>query len=97
MQDSTEDKAKYVEQALSTKALFNQVFSTPEGEKVLLELIRSNNVMDPSIGVDPYETYFNEGKKAVIYDIIAMVEYDPMKYKKLIEQKVQKEEETHGW
>lgn len=99
MQNSTEDKArqKYTEEALSTKALYNKVFSSEDGEKVLLDMIRSTGVMDPSIGLDPYQTYFNEGKKAIIYDIVRMVEFDPMKYKKLIEQKVQKEEETHGW
>ena len=45
---------------------YRRLFSTPDGETVLKDLMKSCYFFQPSIGRDSHETYFNEGQRAVV-------------------------------
>lgn len=59
---------------------YQQCFATPEGEKVIADLIDECGFIRSSmVDGDPYGTAFNEGKRQVIVDILNKLNTDPEK------------------
>lgn len=50
--------------------LFEKVFSTPDGQKVLRMLMAENNFIGTTFDGDPYLSAFYEGKRSVVASII---------------------------
>lgn len=49
---------------------YKRVFDTPDGKKVLRDLMNCSNFMNSTIGRDSHETYFNEGSRSIIIRIL---------------------------
>ena len=49
---------------------YRRVFSTEDGQKILKDLMRSCHYNGSSVGQDVYETYYNEGERAVVLRIL---------------------------
>lgn len=57
---------------------FRKTFSTEEGKEVLHFLAKETNAYDPTHTVgDPYQTAFNEGRRAVYNHIISLIGANP--------------------
>lgn len=62
--------AKRATQARSTLHAYRRLFSTEDGKTVLKDLMRSCFFLTPTQGKDSYETYLNEGSRAVVLRIM---------------------------
>lgn len=59
------------------QALYQQVFSTPQGEKVLKDLLQRHFVFSTThVPTDPYTSAFQEGRRAVVTDILRYLHAD---------------------
>jgi len=65
---------------------YKAVFGTEAGKRVLEDLKRWCHVLWPSFTGDPYETVFNEGKRAVYLHIQSMLELDVEELRKLAKE-----------
>lgn len=71
---------------------YKEVFHSENGRLILLDLLKSTNVIGTSFSPDPYETAFNEGQKAVVLRILRTIETDPAQLLELINLAGQSEE-----
>jgi hypothetical protein len=54
------------------KALFERVFETEDGKRVLEDLCVRNFIFSPCIVPgDPYYTHYNDGRRSVIADLLS--------------------------
>ena len=63
----------------ATIAEYQQVFDSESGKKVLRHLMRNCGMMQPSIDMkdcNPYATAFNEGRRAVVIEILQKLRID---------------------
>jgi len=57
---------------LAINAAYRAVFTSPDGEKVLRDLMKRGGLLETSmVEGDPHLTAFKEGKRAVILDVLA--------------------------
>lgn len=70
---------------------YRTFFSTEEGEAVLKDLMKSCFFFQTTVAPTPEVTYFNEGKRNVVMQIIETAKLSPEKINKLVGQ-VQQEE-----
>lgn len=68
--------ARKAAQARTTLNAYRRLFSTEDGQLVLRDLMRSCRLYSPSVGKDPYETYFNEGMRAVVLRVMETAKID---------------------
>jgi len=71
---------------------YKETFTSEVGKKVLIDLIKSTNVMGTSFDIDPNQTAFNEGQKAVVLRILRTIETDPAQLIELINKAGQSED-----
>ena len=64
------------------------LFNTPTGQAVLTHLIKTQGVLRPahSQGNTCCDTAFQDGKRAVVLDIIHFINTDPKYFTKLLDQ-----------
>lgn len=74
---------------------FKKVFSGPDGEKVLDDLIQEYGVMSTSYSENPHKMYFREGQKSVILNLLEILEVDPHQYRKYLERSQQNTYSPH--
>lgn len=56
---------------------YKECFSTVEGKKVLLDLMKQGRFMQPTfVPNDPYTSAYNEGMRRIILRIVSFVETD---------------------
>jgi len=63
----------------ATIAEYQQVFDSESGKKVLRHLMRNCGMMQPSLDMkdcNPYATAFNEGRRAVVIEILQKLRID---------------------
>jgi len=63
----------------ATIAEYQQVFDSGSGKKVLRHLMRNCGMMQPSLDMkdcNPYATAFNEGRRAVVIEILQKLRID---------------------
>lgn len=88
MQDNQRRKSRRV---IDQTINYQSVFSGPEGEKVLFDLMRTHHVIGSSFSKDPYETAFKEGERNVILRILTIMKTDVETLKKRIEEGLKNE------
>ncbi len=53
------------------KALYENVFGTEDGKRVLADLCTRNFIFSPvMVAGDPYYTHFNDGRRSVVADLL---------------------------
>jgi len=57
--------------------IFQRVFKSPDGEKVLEDLEKRCNIHTSSFSQDPYETAFREGQRSVVLFIKSTLKKQP--------------------
>lgn len=62
---------------------YRATFGTPEGERVLADLVDRNGIFRPTFEQDPYVTAFNEGRRNVLLDILKYLQVTPEQFRKL--------------
>lgn len=77
---------------LATMSLYQQVFSTEEGTKVLYDLIKACHVLGTTFDANPIEMAYKEGERSVVLRILRTLKTNPEKIMKMIEQGNQWEE-----
>ncbi len=69
----------------SRRANYRAVFQTPDGKKVLKDLMQFSNFFRGSyVKGDPSTTAFNEGMRQVILRILTIMETDPLKQEEIL-------------
>lgn len=62
---------KLKKKSLANLADYKFVFSSPQGEKVLFDLMKMGNMLSTThMYNDPTTTSYNEGRRAIVLDII---------------------------
>ena len=64
---------------MATMADYQQSFESESGKKVLRHLMKTCGIMQPSIDMkdcNPYATAFNEGRRAVVIEILQKLRVD---------------------
>ncbi len=56
---------------------YSIVFSSPEGQRVLHDLLRSAHVLEPTFDREPNVAAFNEGQRNVALRIMSILQYTP--------------------
>lgn len=65
-------------------ALYKGLFKSPKGKEVLHDLLARNFVLQSTYSSkDPQQVIYNEGKRAVVLEILAMLEMDISMFDKL--------------
>jgi len=65
---------------------YGKVFSGPDGESVLLDMMRNCHLIDGTYSEETHKMYFKEGRRSVVYDIMKMMNVDLTQLRKLYEQ-----------
>jgi F0F1-type ATP synthase delta subunit len=87
-----EQKQKRSKLAKTKYQSYKKFFTDPDGEEVLSDLMRAANFNNISIGRDPYETYFNEGRRSIVLDIIQTAKLSPTQINRLT-KKIEEEDQ----
>ena len=87
---------KRMKLASKTYAAYREVFSSPEGKLILMDLMKSCYMDKTSVGQTPYDTYFNEGARSVILRIMQTCKMSQSDITKLIDDMKEQEELTLG-
>lgn len=61
------------QKALNVKRAYQVAFSTPEGKRVLDDLIKQYLKRSPMVQTEPYTTHFNLGKQQLVQAILQKV------------------------
>lgn len=80
----TDTKQVITRRRRDTIIAYKTVFNSKEGQKVLLDLMKSCHVMGTTFSSDPYETAYNEGARSVVLRIIKTINVDPKQMEELL-------------
>ena len=61
----------------SRKAAYEVVFGSPEGRKVLHDMMLEAHVLNPVFNPDPYITAFNDGNRNAVLRVTTILAYSP--------------------
>jgi hypothetical protein len=67
---------------------YQRVFSGPEGQEVLDDLIRTHHVMSTTFDGDPTKTIFREGERNVVLRILGILKMDS----KILQERIKSHE-----
>lgn len=81
-----EAQVRAAKRQLATVSDYKQLFRSPIGQKVLLDLVATHNVMAPIFNKDHSEMAFAEGERNVILRILNYLGTNVTEMLKLIEQ-----------
>lgn len=71
---------------------YKMLFDSPEGQKVLYDLMKSCHVLTTVHSSDPYETAYKEGERSVVLRILRTLRTNPEAFLKMVESREQMEE-----
>ena len=74
-----------IDASLSNLALIAKVFDNNEGRKLLGLLIQSHGLNGSTQNLDPQILAYNEGKRAIVYELLNALSQDPQEYRKALE------------
>lgn len=81
-----EDAKEFVQNRINLAACYRRVFNSPDGERVLKDLMKRNNIIKSCfVRNDPNETLINEGKRLSVLAILRLVKGDVQKLKLIME------------
>jgi len=84
---------KQVDDVIAYKALFG----SPDGKRVLNDLIRTCGMLNATYAGDPNEVIFREGQRAIVVRILNILKIDPSRLQKNIEDMRKEEESYHDF
>ena len=73
---------------------YREFFTSEQGEEILSDLMRSAHYLDTTIGGTPYETYFNEGRRSILLQIIQTAKLDNKQIERITE-KIKEEDQYY--
>lgn len=79
-------KRKTQKRKLVTVAMYKQLFNSPEGKVVLLDLMRVHYMITSTFDSDPALAAMREGERNVVLRILAMMKVDTAELFKQIEE-----------
>ena len=59
------------------KTDYNIAFNSPEGKRVLHDILKNTHVLEPTFKGDPYYTAFNEGARNEALRILSILQFKP--------------------
>lgn len=65
---------------------YRDTFESPQGKKVLLNLISTHGVMTSTFDKDPQLAAFKEGERNVVLRILSLLKADPQQIRNLIRE-----------
>jgi hypothetical protein len=71
---------------------YREFFTSEQGEEILTDLMRAAHFHTITIGKDPYETYFNEGRRSLLLQIFQTAKLDNKQIDNLT-KKIQEEDQ----
>lgn len=71
---------------VDTITAYQSIFNTPDGERVLYDLIKSCHILTPTMDPNPHEMAYKEGERSVVLRILQTLGQDPAALVKRIEQ-----------
>lgn len=75
-----------------TIAAYQKLFNSDEGKIVLLDLIKSCNVLNTTYSTDSHETAYREGERSVVLRILKTINTDPARVMELMKLGNQEDE-----
>ena len=77
-----------IKQRSKIQTLFQNVFDTPKGKEVLYHLIKHQGVLKPAHtrGNTCCDTAHQDGRRAVVLDILHFINVDPSYFEGIIEE-----------
>ena len=88
------EKVKLLEDRITLNRSYRQVFSSPDGEKVLQHLMKGCGLLDPKIITDPNLLLVRQGQQHIVLSILRTIGRDPNKIRKEIQQSMEQYEPT---
>ena len=88
------NEQKKVAERLYAKVLdYRKTFNTPEGKRVLYDLMKRNFILAPtySEGCDVIQIAHREGQRAAVAAIISKLKTDPQQFLQMVEEGEQDE------
>lgn len=79
-------KNKTSERRVAVLRAYQEVFKSPMGRKVLLDLMKNNWALETVFDLNPQKAAFFEGQRSVILRILATLKIDINEYMKNIEE-----------
>lgn len=73
---------------------YREFFTSESGEEILSDLMRATNFLTTTMGTTPYETYFNEGRRSLLLQIIQTAKLDNKQINRLMD-KIHKEDQSY--
>jgi len=55
---------------------YREFFTSDYGEEILTDLMRAAHFQHSTVGSTPYETYYNEGRRSLLLQIIQTAQLD---------------------
>ena len=76
--------------------LYKMVFDSPNGQLILTDLADRHRIFQTTfVTNDPYATAFNEGRRAVILDLIRFINHDLEFIKEVMKERHARERRSH--
>lgn len=85
---------KKQEASLKLISIYQSVFESPPGQKVLQDIISDCGVLSSSLDKDPITMAFNEGRRSVALRLMKILKTDTGKLKKIIDE-IEKERSVY--
>lgn len=88
-------KKKAEERIVDLAVAYKNIFSSPQGEMVLYDLMNRGHILQSSFGknLSPHDIFFREGERNVVLQILSMLDLDVQRLKEHIKRKHIKESE----
>ena len=92
----TDPVKKQAKKQLAKLTDYKQVFSTPEGQRVLLDLMDASYMLTSSFEKNPYQAAFNEGHRNLVLRILTKSKTDLRSFEKMIDDRSKEKENEFG-
>ena len=68
---------KKLELVQQLKNDYTVAFGSPEGQRVLHDILKNCHVLQPTFDLDPYQSAFNEGARNEALRVLSILQYSP--------------------
>jgi hypothetical protein len=91
-EEQKEKQEKLQQIAVKKYEAYKEFFRSENGEQILMDLMKACHFTDSVIGQTPEQTYFNEGQRCVVLQIIRTAQLTPNDISRLT-TKIKEEDE----
>mgnify|MGYP003639201967 CR=1 FL=1 len=82
----TPNKKRQLEIIQQLKNDYTIVFGSPEGQRVLHDMLKNCHVLQPTFDVDPYQSAFNEGARNEALRVLSILQYNPRDFVRVAQE-----------